>query len=188
MKNLLSLSLSGVGQSHSRLLYFSPLRCYFYVHPKPKERELATVSQTQKKVQSILTAELGSVRVDADGDINIAYESTHVRVSVEQFSETVPDETVVVIGGILTFGTPASPKLYKWINDKNALLKFGAISYYEDDDGKDPGALMLLKYSILGDFLDPEELLNALRSVTIISDVLDDQVVEEFGGKRAVDL
>lgn len=144
---------------------------------------MATVSQVQKRVQSILSTELGSVRVDADGDIRINYESTSVRIAVEQYGDS-DDETVVEITGVLSFETPASPKLYKWINDKNALLKFGTVYHLESDSG----TLALLQYTILGDFLDPEELLNAVRVVVMISDKLDDELIREFGGKRVVDL
>lgn len=145
---------------------------------------MATVSQVQKKVQSILSTELGSVKVDADGDIRIDYESTSVRIAVEQYGDN-PDETVVEITGVLSFETPASPKLYKWINDRNASIKFGTIYHL---DGAKGGTLVLLQYSILGDFLDPEELLNAVRVVVLIANKLDDEVIEEFGGKRVVDL
>ena len=145
---------------------------------------MATVSQVQKKVQSILSTELGSVKVDADGDIRIDYESTSVRIAVEQYGDN-PDETVVEITGVLSFETPASPKLYKWINDRNASIKFGTIYHL---DGAKGGTLVLLQYSILGDFLDPEELLNAVRVVALIANKLDDEVIEEFGGKRVADL
>ena len=145
---------------------------------------MATVSQVQKKVQSILSTELGSVKVEADGDIRIDYESTSVRIAVEQYGDN-PDETVVEITGVLSFETPASPKLYKWINDRNASIKFGTIYHL---DGAKGGTLVLLQYSILGDFLDPEELLNAVRVVALIANKLDDEVIEEFGGKRVADL
>jgi hypothetical protein len=145
---------------------------------------MATVSQVQKKVQSILSTELGSVKVDADGDIRIDYESTSVRIAVEKYGDN-EEETVVEITGVLSFETPASPKLYKWINDKNGLIKFGTIYHL---DGAKGGTLVLLQYSILGDFLDPEELLNAVRVVVLIANKLDDEVIEEFGGKRVIDL
>ena len=145
---------------------------------------MATVSQVQKKVQSILSTELGSVKVDADGDIRIDYESTSVRIAVEKYGDN-EEETVVEITGVLSFETPATPKLYKWINDKNGLIKFGTIYHL---DGAKGGTLVLLQYSILGDFLDPEELLNAVRVVVLIANKLDDEVIEEFGGKRVIDL
>jgi len=118
------------------MLVFSPLS-------EAWRENMATVSQVQKKVQSILSTELGSVKVDADGDIRIDYESTSVRISVEQYGDSA-DETVVEITGVLSFETPASPKLYKWINDKNALLKFGTIYHLESKSG----TLVLLQYSI----------------------------------------
>jgi hypothetical protein len=148
------------------------------------EKIMATVSQIQKKVQSILSTELGSVKVDADGDIRIDYESTSVRISVEQYGDNA-EETVVEITGVLSFETPASAKLYKWMNEKNATIKFGTIYHL---DGSKGGTLVLLQYSILGDFLDPEELLNAVRVVVIVANKLDDEVINEFGGKRVADL
>ena len=145
---------------------------------------MATVAQVQKKVQSILSTELGSVKVDADGDIRIDYESTSVRIAVEQYGDST-EETVVEITGVLSFETPASPMLYEWINEKNSSIKFGTIYHL---DGSKSGTLVLLQYSILGDFLDPEELLNAVRVVVLISNKLDDELIQKFGGKRVVDL
>jgi hypothetical protein len=46
---------------------------------------------------------------------------------------------------------------------------------------------MVLQYSLLGDFLDPAELLNAVRAIVIVADILDDEVVNEFGGRRFSD-
>jgi hypothetical protein len=145
---------------------------------------MATVSQVQKKVQSILSTELGSVKVDANGSIRIDYESTSVGIVVEQYGDS-SEETVVEISGYLSFDTPASPKLYKWINDKNASIKFGTVYHLDNSNGE---TVALLQYSILGDFLDPEELLNAVRVVVVIANKLDDELIEEFGGKRVVDL
>jgi hypothetical protein len=46
---------------------------------------------------------------------------------------------------------------------------------------------MVLQYSLLGNFLDPEELLNALRAVVLMADILDDEVTKEFGGRKYSD-
>ena len=145
---------------------------------------MATVSQVQKKVQSILSTQLGSVKVAANGSIHINYESTSIQIVVEQYGDS-SEETVVEISGYLSFDTPASPKLYKWINDRNASIKFGTVFHLDASKGE---TITLLQYSLLGDFLDPEELLNAVRAVVLIADKLDDELIEEFGGKRVVDL
>ena len=140
---------------------------------------MASVKQVQSKVQSILTTELGSVRVAADNEIKITYESTLVTVAVEDYGN---NETIVVLTAIVTSETKETPALYKYLNDTNAGLRFGSLQYL-------PGktSFLILQYSILGDFLDPEELLNALRVVVLVADKLDDEIVGKFGGKRFID-
>lgn len=140
---------------------------------------MASVKQVQSKVQSILTTELGSVRVAADGEIKINYESTLVTIAVEDYGN---NETIVVITAIVTSGTKETPALYKFLNDTNANLRFGSLQYLSGNP-----SVMILQYTILGDFLDPEELLNAVRAVVLIADKLDDEIVKEFGGKRFID-
>jgi hypothetical protein len=143
---------------------------------------MSKVSQIQKKVQSILSSELGSVNVDADGNLKITYESTVLLISTMEFGQK-GDETIIELSGLVSLDTPASPKLYKYLNDKNVALHFGALNYSEGTKS----SMILLKYSILGDFLDPEELLNAVRAVILMSDLLDDEVTKEFGGTRFID-
>jgi hypothetical protein len=143
---------------------------------------MSQVSQIQKKVQSILTSELGSVNVDADGMISIPYQSTLVTIAVEQFASST-DETIVDVRGLISFDTPTSPDLYKWLNKKNSELRFGSIFHLESKQN----TIMVLQYSLLGNFLDPEELLNALRAVVLMADILDDEVTKEFGGRKYSD-
>lgn len=140
---------------------------------------MASVKQVQSKVQSILTTELGSVRVAADNEIKINYESTMVTIAVEDYGN---NETVVVITAIVTSETKETPALYKFLNDTNVNLRFGSLQYLP----RNP-SIMILQYTILGDFLDPDELLNAVRAVVLIADKLDDEIVKVFGGKRFID-
>ena len=143
---------------------------------------MSKVSQVQKKVQSILSSELGSVNVDADGNLRLTYKSTAVLITTFEFGQE-KDQTIIEIAGVVSIDTPASPKLYKYLNDQNAGLHFGALHHGQGTDS----SMTLLKYSILGDFLDPEELLNAVRAVVLVSDMLDDEVIKEFGGRRFID-
>jgi hypothetical protein len=144
---------------------------------------MSKVSQVQKKVQSILSSELGSVNVDAEGNLKITYESTLLMITTLEFGRK-GDETVIELAGVVAIDTPPSAKLYKYLNEKNTELHFGALHHIEGSNS----TMVLLKYSILGDYLDPEELLNAVRAVILMSDLLDDEVVNEFGGKRFSDL
>ena len=147
-----------------------------------KKGIMSKVSQVQKKVQSILSSELGSVNVDADGNLKITYESTALVITTFEFGKK-SDETIIEVTGVVSMDTPASPKLYKYLNDKNAALHFGALHHGQGTNS----SIILLKYSILGDFLDPEELLNAVRAVILMSDLLDDEITKEFGGTRFID-
>jgi hypothetical protein len=147
-----------------------------------KKGIMSKVSQVQKKVQSILSSELGSVNVDADGNLKISYESTLLMIKTLEFGEK-NEATIIEMTGVVSMNTPASPKLYKYLNEQNGNLTFGALVHLEGDKS----ALILLKYSILGDFLDPEELLNAVRAVILMADLLDDEITKEFGGTRFID-
>ena len=140
---------------------------------------MASVQQVQSKVQAILSTELGSVRVSADGQIKITYESTIVTIAVEDFGD---DETIVVITAMVTSETKETPALYKFINDTNTNLRFGSLQFLPGNP-----SIMILQYTILGDYLDPEELLNAVRAVVLTADKLDDEVVKVLGGKRFID-
>ena len=126
-----------------------------------------------------MTTELGSVRVAADNEIKINYESTLVTIAVEDYGN---NETVVVITAIVTSETKETPALYKFLNDTNVSLRFGSLQYLSGNP-----SVMILQYSILGDTLDPEELLNAVRAVVLMADKLDDEIVKVFGGKRFID-
>jgi hypothetical protein len=143
---------------------------------------MSKVSQVQKKVQSILSSELGSVNVDADGNLKLTYESTALLITTFEFG-VKSDQTVIEITGFVSIDTPASPKLYKYLNDQNAALHFGALHHGQGTDS----SMILLKYSILGDYLDPEELLNAVRAVILMADLLDEEITKEFGGTRFID-
>ena len=61
---------------------------------------------------------------------------------------------------------------------------FGSVNIDEEDGGT---CFAFFKYNILGDHLDPAELVNAVSAVAFNADAMDDEVVERFGGKRYVD-
>jgi hypothetical protein len=140
---------------------------------------MSSVSKVQKKVQDILSSEFGSVRVSADGSIKIPYESTMVNISVEEW---LNDQSIVVLNGIIASDSKSNTSVYEWINTQNAALRMGNIYHLPGKNN-----ITILSYSILGDFLDPEELTNALRAVVFLADKLDDEFIQKFGGSRFVD-
>jgi hypothetical protein len=142
---------------------------------------MATVSEVQRKVHNILTSEFGSVTVDKDGGFRFPYESTVVNVSVEDFGE---NETLVQLDGLIALDSKSGASVYEWCNQMNSSIAFGTVVHLES--GKNN--VTIIKYALLGDFLDPEELFNALRGIVILADKLDDQFISTFGGKRYKDI
>ncbi|MEJ7735493.1 MAG: YbjN domain-containing protein [Polyangiaceae bacterium] len=65
----------------------------------------------------------------------------------------------------------------------NARIRFGAFGYVMQD------SCVVLAHTLLGgDTLDAEEVLTAVRDITIVADEYDDRIVEAAGGKRMQDL
>jgi hypothetical protein len=142
---------------------------------------MANVADVQRKVHNILTSEFGSVTVDKDGGFRFPYQSTIVNVSVEDFGS---NETLVKLDGLIALDSKSGPAVYEWCNKVNSTLAFGTAVHLES--GKNN--VTIIKYALLGDFLDPEELFNALRGIVLLADNLDDQFISEFGGKRYEDI
>lgn len=68
------------------------------------------------------------------------------------------------------------------VNDRNRTLRFGKFIW--DAEKRE----IRLEYNLLGDWLQPEELMNALTSVAQMADAHDDLLQEELGsGRRAAD-
>ena len=68
------------------------------------------------------------------------------------------------------------------INDRNRTLRFGKFVLEADS------RRITLEYDLLGGFLQPEEVVNAVTSVAQMADEHDDRLLRELGsGRRAVD-
>ena len=142
---------------------------------------MATVAEVQKKVHNILTSEFGTVTTDKEGAFRFPYESTVVNVRVEDFGG---NETLVKLDGLIALDSKSGAAVYEWCNEQNGSIAFGTVVHMES--GKNN--LTILKHAILGDFLDPAELLTALRGVVFLADDLDDKFISRFGGKRYEDV
>jgi hypothetical protein len=140
---------------------------------------MSSVTRTQKKVQDILAAEFGSVRVGADGRIRIPFESTIINIEVEEW---INDQSIVVLNAVIATDSKSHPGIYEWINQTNSSLRFGSVYHLAGKSN-----ITLLTYTMLGDYLDPAEMHNALKGVALLADKLDDEFVAKFGGKRYSD-
>ena len=83
-------------------------------------------------------------------------------------------------------GVKPSLALYEWVARKGGSKWFGHVEVYDDDD--EPGAVWLLcSHTLLGDYLDEKELQHAMHTVLFAANQWDDELQQQFGGKRQID-
>lgn len=136
-----------------------------------------SVAEVKEKVQRTLAKEFGTISVDADGDYWVTAGSARVYVAVKEWGE----RSVVDVFAQTNFGLTPSPELYEWVAKHTSSYRFGHVSLIEFDDGS---ARVDFRHLLLGDFLDPDELLVAVRAVGITADEIDDEIKDRFGGRR----
>ncbi|HUA87897.1 MAG TPA: YbjN domain-containing protein [Steroidobacteraceae bacterium] len=135
------------------------------------------VDLTKQKVQRYLTDLLGSVSLDRDGDFFVRNGSAQVFLRVMPFGE---QNSLVRIWAPTNQDVPESPDLYRYIAT-NARFYFGALT--AQPTGKST-ANVAFSYTLLGEFLDPDELRSALSAVAVSADAIDDEIKTQFGGRR----
>ena len=102
--------------------------------------------------------------------------SARVFISVHPFGG---DKTTVKIVAPIVHDIPASPEVYKYAATEGSY-KFGHLSCSE----KDGKVSIYFVHTLLGDFLDPEELKMATFLLARSADEVDDELVKKFGGHR----
>ena len=151
---------------------------------------MGTVDQTMMKVQRILTGPMG-LRVSLQGNamhVTFTDVSTRATVSVQDWGvdKNGDPQTLVQISSPVLWEVEPTPTLYEWIAKEGGRYFFGHISAHDDTDA--PGKLFLLmSHTLLGDYLDEEELSSAMYGVLGTADKLDDELKQRFGGKRLAD-
>lgn len=151
---------------------------------------MATVDQTMMKVQRLLTGPMG-LRIQVQGDtIGVAFSdmSTQVHLRVIDWGENRDGEpsTLVRISAPILRGVKPTSALYEYLAREAPRSWFGNISVWDDEEA--PGMVVLtMGHTLLGDFLDEDELGAAMFGVLNAADDLDDQLQKRFGGKRWID-
>lgn len=146
---------------------------------------MATVEATTQKVQRILTSELNDVRLTKNG-FAIEHGSTACFIEI---LEWVPDNdgnprSLVHIWAPLGREVKPTLELYRWAATEGQNTHFGSVSVIERDGGD---CLVMFDATLLGDYIDPAELMTAAMGVIFSADQLDDVVRDRFGGKRYTD-
>lgn len=142
------------------------------------ESQKALVGSVQEKVGRWLAELAGSYQVGPDGVPTIRYGSSRIFVKTEPWGE---ENCIVRIWSILVYGAPKSPELNEWIAYNGSAFFFGSMQLHtlKDDESL---ANISLEHCILGDFIDPGELREAVMAVTVTSDEQDTELQERFGG------
>ena len=98
-----------------------------------------------------------------------------------------PDEkaTLVVVSCSLLFEVPLTPELYKHIAIHADDWWFGHLFVVPNEE---TGlGTVVARHVLMGDYLDKDELIYAVKGVAGSADDLDDRLREQFGGKRYED-
>jgi len=133
------------------------------------------VEAVREKVRRYLTDEFGTVQIDRDGDFTFRWGSARIFIRV---SELGSDKTVVAIWAPTNNDIPATPELFHYVATSNAYT-FGSMMATEKGDMVN----IAFKHSLLGDTLDPDELILAAVLVAGTADTIDTEVQQRFGGR-----
>lgn len=134
----------------------------------------------RSKVQNILTQNF-SVGLDKDGAFTLEYESAKAWVKCWEQEET--GRVFVRVEAPLLWGVKPTPELFKHIALHSDDFVFGHLWCLEQPDG----ILILFTHTLLGEYLDDEELMGAVITVVTAGNDLDDDLQGMFGGKRYAD-
>ena len=115
----------------------------------------------------------------------VKHKSTAVIVHPIQWRENATFLRVlaVVLSNVQKKGNEA---MFEEFSDINNGKIFGKIYWMPDKDDKNNGNIYY-EHCLLGETLDFDEFENALVSMALIADDLDDKLQSKYGGKRFVD-
>ena len=151
---------------------------------------MATVEQTTMKVQRLLTGPMG-LRITLENDVfSIVFSdlSTSVQVRIHEWVKNKEGEpqTLVLVSSLILRAVKPTPALFEWIGRNGGSRWFGHIEVV--DDRNSPGDVMLIfSHTLLGDYLDEQELGHAVFGILQGANEWDDELQKKFGGKRWVD-
>lgn len=141
---------------------------------------MADASVVRSKVENFIREWNLNVQF-TDKGYRFKYESTMVSI------EIVPqeDRVLVHLWAWILNDVQESPEVFQWVATSGGDYWMGAVQFVRG--GTPAQGLLVFKYTLLGDFLDNEELANAVRAVANTADELDDELQKKFGGERFID-
>jgi hypothetical protein len=130
----------------------------------------------RERVQHYLTKHF-RVGLERGGILSIDLESTRGFVSVHARD----DRVVVKVEAVVAFDVPDSQEMLTHVARASGEYLFGHLALHADDD-KPGHNTVLFSHALLGNYLDEEELVNAVIAVVLTANEIDDDFVSRFGG------
>jgi hypothetical protein len=135
------------------------------------------VDALKEKVERYVLDLIGPYEVNDLGEIHFRWGSAHVFLKAVQYGA---DESIVVINIPFLLEVAPSPEVFRHVALHADDWHFGHLSATETGDG----LKLWLTHSLLGDYLDVEELKTAVATMASTADQLDDELRAKFGGRR----
>ena len=139
----------------------------------------SNLAAVKDKVQKILTNAFNAVEVDKEGRFSLRYESARLFVRVWERG----DRVLISLECPILFDVKPTPELFKYLALHGDDFIFGHLSASEGTDG----ILVMFTHTLLGDYLDEQELLQAAIGVLGNGNDLDDELQGQFGGEKMHD-
>lgn len=147
---------------------------------------MATVDATREKVQRMLVEGFGDIMLTKDG-FAIERGSTRVNIEIKDWGtdgKGDPSSVVRVWAPLVRELTP-TPEFYRWAAVDGSRFLFGSVTVIENEGASD--CFVVFDHTLLGDYIDMDELCGAVALISGTADDLDDVVHDRFGGKRYTD-
>ncbi len=141
---------------------------------------MTTLLEVKDKVQRYLT-EVFRVEVDSDGDFVIRGESAAVWVRCSVLEAAKSQPTIVSVFARIISGVTPTPELFEYVATSADNYVFGHLSLNKEDEGTYG---IWMTHTLLGDYLDAEEVRSAVGAILVTVDDLDDELKARFGGRR----
>lgn len=130
--------------------------------------------QLRQKVERYLEEIFGAAHTDSEGDFVIPSGSA---VAFIRPVEIHGGQTAVRVWAITNKELAVTDGLTRYLATENAKLVFGTLAL---DDSR---GVVVLGHTLLGEFLNREELKVAVAAVAMVADQCDDEIKSRFGGR-----
>jgi hypothetical protein len=128
------------------------------------------------KVQRILTSEFNRVELDKDGGFTLRHESARMFIRCWEGDQ----KTFVRLTCPIVFDVQPSAELFEHVAKTGGHYIFGNVFVGEASDGS---VTLLMQHTLLGDYLDDQELIQAVIAMLGSANEIDDELAARFGGR-----